>query len=75
MHLVCDILVCRAFASINQVFNYVVNISVKKKYLFLKGEDHIKELEVARKKRFFDYFIHDSITSSSGKVIEIIPYV
>ncbi len=66
-----NILTCRAFAEISKVFEYSLNVIIKKKILLHKGKLHEKEIEAASRDWLFDYKIHDSITSEEGKIIEI----
>ncbi len=67
----CDILTSRAFASIEDIFNYTRNIIVRDKYLLLKGKNYLNEIDSARKKWDFNCLIYDSITSGEGKILEI----
>ncbi|WP_422229052.1 16S rRNA (guanine(527)-N(7))-methyltransferase RsmG [Rickettsia endosymbiont of Halotydeus destructor] len=67
----CEVLTCRAFASLNMIFNYTENILVKEKFLLLKGKNYHIELEEARKNWSFDYSVHKSMTSEEGKILEI----
>jgi 16S rRNA (guanine527-N7)-methyltransferase len=67
----CDILTCRAFAPLNRLFSYIKNVEVKEKFLLLKGENCLMELEQAKKNWSFDYSLYKSITSREGKILEI----
>jgi 16S rRNA (guanine527-N7)-methyltransferase len=67
----CDILTCRAWTNIDNILNLTSNIKVNDRYLLLKGESYEGELEVAKQNWKFDYTETDSITSATGKVIEI----
>lgn len=67
----CDILVARGFAELEKIFEYTKHIKVKQKYLLLKGEEYLKEIEVAKKHWLFNYNLHDSITHGKSKIIEI----
>lgn len=67
----CDILTCRAWTNIDNIFNLTNNIRVDDKYLLLKGERYGSELELAKQNWKFDYIEANSITSATGKIIEI----
>ncbi|HJK86453.1 MAG TPA: 16S rRNA (guanine(527)-N(7))-methyltransferase RsmG [Candidatus Megaira endosymbiont of Nemacystus decipiens] len=67
----CDFLVSRAFADLNDIFEYSKNIKVANKYLLHKGENYQQEVQSAQKDWLFDLRIHDSLTSSKGKILEI----
>lgn len=67
----CNILACRAFAQLNTIFSYTKNIAIKEKFLLLKGKNYHAELEEAKKNWSFDYFVHKSIASEEGKILEI----
>ncbi|MFK7973441.1 MAG: 16S rRNA (guanine(527)-N(7))-methyltransferase RsmG [Rickettsiaceae bacterium] len=67
----CDILTSRATADLNSIFHYCRNIKVRDKYLLHKGKSYAAEIEEARKHWLFDITVHDSITSSEGKILEI----
>lgn len=67
----CAILVARGFAELEKIFEYTKHIKVKQKYLLLKGEEYLKEIEAAKKHWLFNYNLHDSITNSKSKIIEI----
>lgn len=62
VYLECDILTCRAFASLEKIFIYTKNIKIKDKYLLLKGENYLQELKI-------DCEVYDSITSQKGKIL------
>jgi 16S rRNA (guanine527-N7)-methyltransferase len=68
----CDIVVSRAFADLNSIFNYCKNIIVRSKFLLLKGKTYKNEIAEAKKHWLFKVKIHDSITSAEGKILEII---
>jgi tRNA uridine 5-carboxymethylaminomethyl modification enzyme len=67
----CDILVARGFAELEKIFEYTKHIKVRQKYLLLKGEGYLKEIEAAKKQWLFNYNLHDSITHSKSRIIEI----
>ena len=67
----CDVFTCRAFAPLQKIFHYGKNITVRNKYLLLKGADYHKEISDAQKEWSFCYVAHDSLTSKSGKILEI----
>lgn len=67
----CDFLVSRAFADLSDIFEYSKNIKVANKYLLHKGENYQQEVQRAQKDWLFDLCIHDSLTSSKGKILEI----
>lgn len=62
VYLGCDVLTCRAFASLDEIFIYTKNIKVKNKYLLLKGENYLQELKG-------EYEVYNSITSKKGKIL------
>lgn len=66
----CDILTSRAFGKLDSIFQYN-NILVKEKYLIHKGKSYKEEMKYSSKSMLFDVTIHDSITSSDGKILEI----
>ncbi len=63
----CDILTCRAFASVTRIFEATEGIAVREKYLLLKGKNYFSELKNAGQTAI----IHDSITCETGKILEI----
>ncbi|AAU03561.1 16S rRNA (guanine(527)-N(7))-methyltransferase RsmG [Rickettsia typhi] len=67
----CNILTCRAFSNLNTIFNCTQNISVREKFLLLKGKNYLTEIVKAKEKWLFDYLIHQSITCRSGKILEV----
>lgn len=67
----CDIFTCRAVAPLQKILSYGKNITVNNKYLLLKGAEAQKEINDARKEWSFCCVVHDSITSKSGKILEI----
>lgn len=67
----CDVFASRAFAPLHKIFDYGKNITVRDKYLLLKGMDYQKEINEAQKKWSFCYKVHDSLTSENGKILEI----
>jgi len=67
----CDILTSRAFSDLDAIFRYSRNITVKEKYLLHKGQNYQEEISKARKHWLFNIKLHDSITSSQGKILEI----
>jgi 16S rRNA (guanine527-N7)-methyltransferase len=67
----CDILTSRAFASLDKVFIYSKNITVKDKYLLSKGKNYQREIEDAQKQWSFQYSTYNSVTSSNSKILEI----
>lgn len=66
-----DILVCRAFSSLNKIFNCTKNIFVQDKLLLLKGKSYLSEIEEAKKNWLFDYIVNPSTTSKESKILEI----
>lgn len=71
LNMECDILTCRAFASLNKIFDYTKNFVIKDKYLLLKGENITQEIEEANLKWKFDYKIYNSISYVGGKILEV----
>lgn len=70
-NLKCDIITSRAFANLSKIFELGNKFSVSDKYLLHKGDKYYDEIEGTRKEWLFDINIHDSITSGSGKIIEV----
>jgi 16S rRNA (guanine527-N7)-methyltransferase len=71
----CDILTCRAFASLNSIFYLTRNIEISQKYLLLKGRAYASELEEAKANYSFDYTIYESITSENSKILDVMFHV
>jgi 16S rRNA (guanine527-N7)-methyltransferase len=67
----CDIVTARAFADLNMIFYLSSKIKVRDKYLLHKGKKYKEEIEGAGKHWLFNSKVHDSITSDSGKILEI----
>ena len=67
----CNILTCRAFSSLNTLFDYTENIVVQDKLLLLKGKSYLFEIEEAKKNWLFDCIVNPSITSKESKILEI----
>lgn len=67
----CDVFTSRAFAPLQKILHYGKNITVRNRYLLLKGAEYQKEISDAQKKWSFCYLTHDSLTSKSGKILEI----
>jgi 16S rRNA (guanine527-N7)-methyltransferase len=67
----CDILTSRAFAQLDKLLLYTRKIEVKDKYLLLKGESYQEEIQKAMINWSFDYNVHNSVTSNTGKILEI----
>lgn len=67
----CDIIIARAFSELTNIFKITKNFKIKDKYLLLKGEKIMREIENAKKQWLFNFKLHDSITLSKGKVVEI----
>ena len=71
VNLSCDVLTCRAFASINSILETCQNnIHVRKKLLLLKGRDVQFEITEAKKIWLFNYKLYNNMTSD-GYIIEI----
>ncbi len=67
-----DLIVSRALAPLNKLLTYALFHSNKKTtLLFLKGRNVNKELEIAKKKFFFDYKMHESISLGDGCILKI----
>lgn len=71
LNMKCDIVTCRAFASLDRIFNFTKKFVIADKYLILKGEKSQSEIEDSKLNWKFDWKIHDSITSKNGKILEI----
>jgi 16S rRNA (guanine527-N7)-methyltransferase len=70
-NLTCDILTSRAFSELNSIFEYSSEIEVKDKYLLHKGAGYKNEISKAKNHWLFNETVHDSITSETGKILEI----
>lgn len=66
-----DILISRAFASIDQIFRLTKNYKIYNKYLLLKGVNYLSEIEKAKHNWSFDYRVFTSVTSNNGNILEI----
>lgn len=71
LHLKCDILTSRAFASVNDILNFCRNVKIEKKLLLLKGQRVMMEIEEAKNFWQFEYQMHQSVTDSNGWVVEL----
>lgn len=67
----CDILTARALGDLNTIFAQTKNIIVSTKYLLPKGHNYQLELTATAKNWRFDYIIHDSLTRTDSKILEI----
>lgn len=67
----CDIITSRAFAELTSIFEYSSKIKVKSKFLLHKGAGYKNEIAKAEKHWLFNRTVHDSITSETGKILEI----
>jgi 16S rRNA (guanine527-N7)-methyltransferase len=56
---------------LHKILDYGKNITVKDRYLLLKGIEYQKEVNEAEKKWSFCYKVHNSLTSKNGKILEI----
>lgn len=65
------VVTARGFAVISKIFELTFYKIKKAKYILLKGESIFEEIQEAEERWSFEYILHDSITSSSGKIIEI----
>lgn len=70
-NLQCDIITSRAFAELDLIFEYSSKIKVKNKFLLHKGAGYKNEIQKAKKHWLFNKTVHDSITSETGKILEI----
>jgi len=70
-NLSCDIVTSRAFSELDSIFEYSSKIEVKDKYLLHKGAGYKNEISKAQKHWLFNETVHDSITSETGKILEI----
>lgn len=70
-NLQCDIITSRAFAELASIFEYSSKIKVKSKFLLHKGAGYKTEIAKAEKHWLFNKTVHDSITSETGKILEI----
>lgn len=67
-----DIITARALAPLEKLFQLLEPfIFESNKVLFLKGELINQEIKQAQKNWQFEYNLHDSITNSNAKIIEI----
>lgn len=67
----CDILTCRGFASLSEILEITRSLKIRKKLLLLKGENYNQEIVEAKKHWLFRVRVHDSMTSSKGKILEV----
>lgn len=67
----CDIITSRAFAELDSIFEYSAKIKVRNKFLLHKGAGYKNEILKAQKHWLFNKTVHDSITSETGKILEI----
>ncbi len=67
----CDIITSRAFSDLDSIFNFSRKIKLRKKYLLHKGAGYKNEIANAQKHWLFNATVHDSITSETGKILEI----
>lgn len=70
-NLECDIVTSRAFAELNSIFEYSSKIKIRNKFLLHKGAGYKNEILKAQKHWLFNKTVHDSITSETGKILEI----
>lgn len=70
-NLQCDIITSRAFAELDYIFEYSSRIKVKSKFLLHKGAGYKNEIAKAEKHWLFNRTVHDSITSETGRILEI----
>lgn len=68
LKLECDILTCRAFASIDNILNLCQSIKVNKKLLLLKGQKAMMEIEEAKANWQFEYQMYEN---DHGWVVEL----
>lgn len=67
-----DVITSRAMASLNDLLNYTGRFAAPQTIcIFPKGQKYAEEIAEARKNWKFDCQIHDSITSSEGKILVI----
>lgn len=71
VNLECNILTARALANLTNIVDITKNITVSDKYLFLKGETYLNEINELEKKFRFEYNTYESISSNRGKILEI----
>jgi 16S rRNA (guanine527-N7)-methyltransferase len=67
----CDVLTCRGFSSIDNIFRLTRGLKIRKKIILLKGESYKEEIIKAQKDWLFNIKLHDSLTSEKGKILEI----
>lgn len=70
-NLQCDIVTSRAFAELDSIFEYSSKINIRNKFLLHKGAGYKNEILKAQKHWLFNKTVHDSITSETGKILEI----
>lgn len=71
LHLECNILTCRAYAKLNDIFFSTFQIKVNDKYLLLKGQSYQDEINEAAKNWDFEHKAYKSITNENGRILEI----
>lgn len=67
----CEIVTSRALGNLCTIFQYSSKIKIKKKLLLHKGSNYKKEIIQAQKHWLFNKIVHDSLTSKTGKILEI----
>ena len=67
----CDLFTSRAFSELNSILEYGHQINHKAKFLLHKGARYKNEVSIAQKHWLFKICVHDSITSKTGKILEI----
>jgi 16S rRNA (guanine527-N7)-methyltransferase len=70
-NLSCNIITSRAFSELDSIFEYSSQIEVKDRYLLHKGVGYREEIVKAKNHWLFNEAVHDSITSETGKILEI----
>lgn len=71
LDIIGNILVSRAWINLEEVFYKTQQLKINNKYLLLKGKDYQKEIQKAQQNWRFECIVHDSITSTEGKILEI----
>ena len=71
LDIIGNILVSRAWINLEEVFYKTQQLKINNKYLLLKGKDYQKEIQKAQQNWRFKCIVHDSITSTEGKILEI----
>ena len=67
----CSVLDHTGIIELDSIFEYSSKIKVRNKFLLHKGAGYKNEILKAQKHWLFNKTVHDSITSETGKILEI----